>query len=101
MKILSTMCLLLATGLWAPAQVTNATITLTPNAVIADNNANGLLVAPFNVSGLAGTSDTCPICQREKLHRFDGDLVVRPLLNHQTARHQGFADGFAQPRYGQ
>jgi hypothetical protein len=41
-----------------------------------------------------------PVCQREEFHRLAGNLVMRPLLDHQPARHHGFADVFAQPLDG-
>jgi len=35
-----------------------------------------------------------PVGQRERIHRIAGDLVMRPLLDHQPARHGRFADFF-------
>jgi subtilisin-like proprotein convertase family protein len=75
MKTLLTMSLLLTTGLLAQAQLTNSTITLTPNAMIADNNANGLLVTPFTVSGLAGTVTSVTVAL-DISGGFNGDLYA-------------------------
>jgi hypothetical protein len=40
--------------------------------------------------------DARPVRQCQKLHRLAGDLVMRPLFDHQPARRHGSADMFTQ-----